>query len=350
MIRPSLMATLSLNTASLQSIDRHQRLLSKAQIELSTGRHDDLGIHLGARTGSSVMMRNEQAHLQAIVDANAIVRARIDVSQSSLASVASAAQEFFGLLASAGDSQVSPTVLRQQAAAGLSGIIDALNVSVDGVHLFGGINTDVAPVLDDFSTPTSLARQASDSAFYATFGMTPTDPALAFVSASSMQAFLDTTHDSLFALPAWQASWSRASDQVIRSRISARELVETSTTVNAPAVRQVVQAFAMIAQMGIEHMSPGTTNVVVQKARDLVAAALPGLTGLQSSLGSASAAIKGADERMGAQVNLMAGFINEQEGVDSAEIAERIARLTQGLEAAYAITARLHRLSLLNEI
>ena len=70
------------------------------------------------------------------------------------------------------------------------------------------------------------------------------------ITAAQMQTFLDTTFDAEFASPAWNANWSTASDQTMRSRISTTEIVDTSVSANEPAFRKLAMAYTMLSDLG----------------------------------------------------------------------------------------------------
>ena len=59
--------------------------------------------------------------------------------------------------------------------------------------------------------PTSAAKTAIDQAFQTTFGVLPSDPAAANISASAMQSFLSGPFAALFPGASWSADWSSAS-------------------------------------------------------------------------------------------------------------------------------------------
>jgi len=346
-MKTSLVSTSAISLAAQLSVARLQAQLVDAQKEVSTGRYADVGATLGNKTGQSVSMRQEQARLQAIIDSNGPVATRLDATQSTLKSIASQAQSFLNdLMASrTGDVQSS---LQGEAASGLKSLIGMLNAQIDGTYLFAGINADVRPVADYSETPPSANKQAVDDAFFAAFGISQSDAGVANISADDMQSFLDTSFADLFKDPAWKSTWSQASDQNVRSRISNSELIDTSANANNDAIRALVSAYTMVAGVGTSKLNEGAYQKVVDKAAELVGSAMQGLTGMQADLGTVQQRVTDANSRMTAQQDIITTHIGALEGVDPYEASSRLNSLMTQIETAYSMTARIQKLSLLN--
>ena len=140
------------------------------------------------------------------------------------------------------------TIIAQPASANLQSLIATLNVTMDGQYLFGGINTGTAPMQD--YAPGSPSKMAVDAAFLATFGFAQNSPTASSITAAAMQTFLDTTLAAQFANPAWGTNWSTATDQVMRSRISTTQTIDTSVSANEPAFRKLAMAYTMLSDLG----------------------------------------------------------------------------------------------------
>ena len=346
------MKTTSISTSAIAaatrlSLSKLQLQLVDAQKEVSTGRHADVGASLGAKAGQTVSLRQEHTRLQSIVDSNASVATRLDTSQAALKSIADDAQAFIQQLSSAriGDVQ---GVLQGQGRAALASLIGTLNTDVQGAFLFAGINADVKPVADYDQNPPSAAKQAVATAFTAAFGISQSDPAVANISAADMQTFLDTTFANLFADPAWSSDWSQASDQNVRSRISSSEMIDTSTNANLDAFRKLASAYTMVADLGTANLNQDAYQKVVDQATKLTTAAIQGLTTAQANLGDAQQRITGANDRMAIQQDIITTHIGALENVDPYEASSRLTALMTQVETAYAVTARIQKLTLLN--
>lgn len=336
----------ALSETTRLSLMKAQARLATAQKEVTTGRHADVGASLGFMAGQTVSLRNEHARLSTISDANSVAKTRISSTQAVLDGLADDAQTFIGALIGARSSDTGAQIVAIEARARLTSLVNGINTAVEGVHVFAGINTDFAPLSDYFADPPTLARQAVANAFLAAFGITQTDPAAVGITAADMQTFLDGAFDALTDEPAWSASWSTASDQAITSRISTGETIATSVSANAGAIRKLVSAYVMVADLGAERLNEGAFQAIVDTAVRTAGAAIQQLTGLRTALGIAEERIASADQRMSIQKDVLANHITNLESVDPYEASLRVTSLLTQIETAYALTARLHEMSL----
>lgn len=347
-MKTTFISNLSMTEASRRSLAQLQVDLVKAQKEVTTGRHADVGLALGHRTGQSVSLRYDHARLTAIIDTNGLVEARLDTTQHLLGSVLEVAQGFLASAIASQNGQIGADVVQPDARAALQALIGSLNSTFNGAHLFAGVNTDVEPLSDYFSDPPSAARSATGAAFLAEFGVSQSSPLADAIPAADMEAFLDTGFAALFDDPAWSSDWSAASDQAIRSRISVSELVDTSVSANHQAFRKLAMAFAMVADLGLENLNGEAARTVLTTATRVVGDAIGELAGLQANLGTVQQQVSRASERMAVQTDILTSRINALETVDPYEAATRVNALLAQIETSYALTGRLQGLSLLN--
>jgi flagellar hook-associated protein 3 FlgL len=346
-MKTSFVSTSALADAARLSLNNLQSKLVDAQKEVATGRLADVGAALGYRTGQAVSLRQDHARLTAIIDTNGTVATRLDATQATLKQLVDNGQAFVSELLAARSASTGPRVAQQQAQTGLQALIDTLNTAADGAFLFSGINTDVKPVTGYYDTG-AANRQAVADAFQAAFGMTQSDPGVATITAADMQAFLDGPFAALFDDPQWSGTWSSASDQNVRSRISSSELIQTGTNANEQAFRKLASAYTMVADLGTANLSQDAFQAMVDKATTMATQAIADVSLIAADLGTAQERVKNANDRMSLQVDIMINHINALEGVDSFEASTRLSDLMTQVETAYAMTARIQKLSLLN--
>jgi flagellar hook-associated protein 3 FlgL len=344
----TLISTDALSSPTRLSLRQLQAKLVQTQKEISTGRLADVGLTLGYQTGQTVSLRQELSRLQTITETNGIASMRLDAAQSSLKSLVDGAQAFVSQLVGARATTSTAAVIAGEAKTGLQALTDVANTTVDGAYVFAGINGDVKPIADYFGNPPSAAQQAVGTAFQSAFGTTPNGPGANTITGAQMQTFLDGPFAALFADPAWGATWSQASDQNVKSRISTSELIETSTNANEAAFRKLASAYTMVADLGVESLNAEAYQAVIDKATTLAGSAVQDLTTLQGALGTSQERIENANAHMTIQVNLITNHIGALEGVDMAEASTRVSTLLTQIETAYAMTARIQQLSLLN--
>jgi flagellar hook-associated protein 3 FlgL len=346
-MKTSFISTSALSEGTRLALAKLQAKLTDAQKEVSTSRLADVGASLGYQTGQAVSLRQDHARLSAIIDANSAVTTRLDGTQAALKQLVGNAQAFVSQLLAARSVESGPHVAQQQAQTGLQAFVDTVNTAANGAYLFSGINADAKPLADYYVAGASN-RQAVANAFQAAFGMAQTDPGVNTIAAANMDNFLDGAFAGLFAGTAWTSNWSAASDQNIRSRISTSELVETSSNANEQAIRKLASAYTMVADLGVEGLGQQTFQTVIDKAVTLATEAIGDLSLVAADLGTAQERVKNANERMGIEVDIMTKHIGSLEGVDPYEASTRLSQLMTQIETAYAMTARVQKLSLLN--
>lgn len=341
-------STAALTEATRIALSKAQIKLVEAQKELSTGRHADVGITLGSSTARTISLRQEFARLQTIIDTNGVVDARLSLSQTTLQTLQEDAQTYLDAMIAARDTALAPGVAQTQADDTLKAFTGLMNESFAGQYIFSGINTDVAPLTNYYDTPTSAARQAVADAFQNFFGFALGSAGAGTITASDMEAFLDGPYADLFEPAAWSSTWSSASDQNVKSRVSNTELIETSANANDQAFRKLARAFTMVSDLGLDALSTAAAKVVFDKTVTLTSEAITDVNTVRSALGLAQNRATRSSERLALQKDILSTDVSRLESVDPAEVSTRLAALTVQIESSYAITARIQNLSLLN--
>lgn len=341
-------STKALNDANRTAVLKLQNRLLIAQKELASGRLADVGATLGARTTETISLRQDISRLNATIDTNASVTARLDITQAGLTGLSSTVEGFIDTLIGVRESETGPAIAANQAKAALTSFTATLNTSLAGAFLFGGENVEEQPINDYFADPASPNKQAVDNAFQSFFGFSQDDPQVENITPSQMQTFLDTTFAAQFEEPQWSQNWSNASDENVRNRISSSEIVETSTNANEAAFRKLAMAYTMIGDLGVENMSRETFTVVANAATGIAGQAVQDLAVEQAKLGTAEGRVATANTRMDAQIDILTGQVNELEAVDPFDAAVRVTSLLTQVETAYSLTARVQQMTILN--
>jgi flagellar hook-associated protein 3 FlgL len=339
----------TLNIAYLlrDSITRSQLDLSKAQTELVSGRHADVGLTLGSGTGRDLLWRVEIGAMQQLADTNKLASVRADVSQSAMDAIRDLAGKFLATITGARNADHGQELAKTAARSALDQLTGLLNTAHDGQYLFGGTNTGTAPLADYAASP---AKTSVDAAFAAAFGMSQDDPAVVNITAAGMAAFLDTQFAALFDPAGWSANWSSAADRPLMTRIDGNQRVQASTNANGEPFRQLAQALAMVAELGAPGLNQSAFETIVDKALSLTSGAIAGVGAEQSRLGLAQNDISAANERLGRRLGAVMATVRNVESVDNYEAATRVNALMTQLETSYTLTGRISRLSLLNYI
>jgi flagellar hook-associated protein 3 FlgL len=227
-----------------------QSQLTNAMTEESTGQYANLGLQLGDQSGYELSLKEQVGQLQTLTTGNSVVSTGLSTAQSALSAIQKSAQTTLDNLTAwtpAGDSGPSLQNMGQSA---LESLIASANTTSGDQYVFGGINSASAPMADYSSTPASAAKTAIDQAFQTTFGVLPSDPGAANISASAMQSFLSGPFAALFQGASWSADWSSASSVNTSAEIAPGQTVTTSTNANQPGFQQLAQAYAMLSEFG----------------------------------------------------------------------------------------------------
>jgi flagellar hook-associated protein 3 FlgL len=336
----------SISTTLRISASKSQVAIGKAVKEATTGRLADVGAQLGALAGRDVTLRAELLDMEKIVDTNSLVGGRLDVAQERISQLIGTAESFQKDLLAARNSANGGGIIGQSATSNLDSLLTTLNVAMDGQYLFGGINTAQQPM-----TPYeagSPSKTAIDAAFTAAFGFPPGDAAAINITPAAMENFLDNAFAAEFSDPAWGANWSSASDQVMRSRISTTQTVDSSVSANDKAFRKLTMAYTMLSGLDLTSLNQSTFQAVTDKALLVVADSISDLASVGARLGTSQEQTTNATSRLKVQVDIVNKQVNAMEVVDPEEASVRVTSLRNQLEMSHALTAQIQNLSILN--
>jgi flagellar hook-associated protein 3 FlgL len=323
-----------------------QSQLASAMTEESTGQYANLGLQLGDRSGYELSLKEQVGQLQALTDGNSLVSTSLSTAQSALQAIQSNAQTTLNDLAAWTQGANSGASLQNMGQSALKSLIGSTNATSGDQYVFGGINTAVAPMADYYSTPASAAKTAIDEAFQPAFGVLPSDPAAAGISASAMQSFLSGPFAALFDGASWSANWSSASSTNTSAEIAPGQTVTTSTNANQPGFQELAQAYAMLSEFGGSQLSSDAQQAVATAASSLVSQGVDSMINAQAALGSTQSAVASANSSMSSQLTILQGEIGNLDNVNPTATAAQITSLTNQIQMAYELTARLQQLNL----
>ena len=321
---------------------RMQSELVRLSKETTTSRFADVGMELGIRTGASARLHIDMTALASISISNAAASARLSETSAALDRIASGADDLMQQLIVGRD---SGDWSQLQASNALQSFIATTNMSGTGGFLFGGINSAVKPMADFDDGP----QAAIAAAFQAKFGVAIGDAGAADISAADMTDFLDNEFSALFDDPQW-STWSSASDQAVRSRVTPTETLDTSVSANQPAMRKLAMVYAMAAGLGADALGSEAREALNGKAIEVLGGAVSDLTALRADVGVAAKRVTDASDRVELQKSLIESRISTMEGVDPAEAKVKLDTISTQIEMSYSLTAKLLQISILNYV
>ena len=323
-----------------------QSSLATAMTEESTGQYANLGLELGEQSGYELSLKERVGLLQTLTSNNSIVSTSLSTAQSALSAISSSAQTTLSNLTAWTPGANSGASLQNIGQSALQSFIASANATSGDQYVFGGINSAAAPIADYYSTPASAAKSAIDQEFQTAFGVLPSDPAAANISASAMQGFLSGPFAALFQGASWSADWSSASSDNTNAEIAPGQTVTTSTNANQPGFQALAQAFAMLSEFGGSELSGTAQQAVATAASSLVSQGVDSITNIQAELGSSQSAITSANNSMSSQLTILEQQIGSFDNVDANVTAAQISSLTNQIQMAYELTSRLQELNL----
>lgn len=339
-MRTTFISTRAMSEATRLTLVKSQERLANASKEVITGRHADVEVALGYKTGQVVSFRQDLTRLKSITDSNNVAKVRLDITQAALSNIVEIGTKLNNSSITYSSNFADGQLVQDDARGQLNALLDKLNSSADGAYIFAGINSDVRPVTEYFGTAAQTAVQTAFAALGPPQSITP----------AAMEAFLADggPFDTLFADPNWAANWSSASDTNIRSRISTSEMIDTSTNANEQVFRNMMKAAVMMADLSAADLQPETLKVVAERATTVMGGVVRGLGTMQGTLGISQQRINDSNEKMSIQQDIITARINVLEGVDVNEASVRLTALEQQIELSYSITGRLQRLNILD--
>jgi flagellar hook-associated protein 3 FlgL len=330
----------------LLPVQQAQAQLATATTEESTGQYANLGLQLGDQSGYELSLKEQVEQLQALTAGNSVVSTNLSTAQAALSSMSASAKTTITDLTSWTASANSGAQLQTIGQSALQELISSGNATSGDTYVFGGINSATAPLADYFSSSTSAAKTAVDQAFQSEFGCLPTDAAAADITASQMQSFLSGSFADLFSGSNWTSDWSSASSVNTTAEIAPGEKATTSTNTNTTAFQQLAEAYTMLAEFGGSSLSSSTQQAVASAATSLITKGQSSLTDAQAALGATQSQVTDANSAMSAQLTLVEQRGNTLDDVDQTATAAQITSLTNQIQMAYELTARLQQLNL----
>ncbi|MFM8747618.1 MAG: flagellar hook-associated family protein [Aestuariivirga sp.] len=330
--------------ASRFSIAQSQTRLEKAHTEASTGRHADIGIALGAQTGSSIRMRIELSAAEFSIASMKQAAAKADITQTSLTALNTLSEKFRSTLTAARNGENGRSVAITAAASSIDAMQDILSASHDGQYLFSGLNVDTAPLKPYQDGP----RLAVVAAFEAEFGFPPDDPAAASLAKPQIESFIEESLDAVFNGAGWAAEWSNATDTTQGFRLSPDQNLSLSASANAEFSRKLAQSLSIVDVLGESKISTAAFEAAVDAALAKISETQIAIGREQTRIGFGQATLKDSEPLLIEKKNSLTSSIQALESVDSYEVATRVTLLMTQLESSYALTARIGRMSLLS--
>ncbi|MEI7601822.1 MAG: flagellar hook-associated family protein [Aestuariivirga sp.] len=321
-----------------------QKRLAEAQVEAATGRHNDVGLRLGGRTGTDLSFRLQSAEIEQATSSMQQASLKAETAQTALFAMSTLADRFRSTVGGARNASNGRTLSAEFAASTLDSLHSVVSVTQDGQYLFSGLASEAPPLTEYSAGP----RQALIDAFQSTFGFAPDDTAAAGLNSSQISDFIDGAFSSLFTGTGWSTTWSAASDETQKFRLPSGESVDLSATANSAFAQTLTKSLTIMELLGNSKIGAEALMAASDKAMSLASQAQIQIVSEQARIGIEQVRLKDTQVVLDQRKLNLTKAVTALESVDPYEAAVRVNLLMTQLEGSYALTSRISRMSLLS--
>lgn len=352
--------TLSTYYASIRSrrlvADLSQKL-ARAGREASTGLREDVHRSLGRSAASQATeLHASLQRVEGFITSNQMLADRMGTTATALGAIRASAQEVLDLAAPNKDSAVlTAGALQAAAKAALQEIMPMANTTYSGIALFAGVDSGETPLAawDKVNDATGLAPQDVIDAIVAGGPASAADATAKADALKDIFGSADPADPRRFEATFFRGTPLKDAGGNDNPRVSARIDDEAKMThgvqANDPAFTETLRGLAMIASTDVSKITdPDAYKAWMNSAVDALSGGVGKMLTAESRLGAQQNTLERMMQNQQSRVDLYNSRILDIEGVDPYEAATRVTNLQNQLEASYAVTARLSKLSYLN--
>ncbi|WP_300420839.1 flagellin [uncultured Hyphomonas sp.] len=314
-----------LMTASLgQHISELRTQIGKTSTEATTGRYEDLTLHLSGRIGKAMLGQKALADISTDREVLNLRASRLSLIQTSLGTVQESSSGIAANMLSAigGEHETDVGIAARDAKAALSASLSSLNARYGDRFLFAGDATSTLPFSDQSALLADIeliADSATDSADFA------------------------TQLDDYFTSPT--GGWLQ---NIYQGSTTASD--PESVTADNDAIKSLIRDLTVLAISGPDGplASLDGYKTLVQETSLSLSSSETQITNLRADLGVYEERNAIEQKTLDTEETLLTASLNDLTARDQYEAATELQSLQTTLEASYLITARLSQLSLLN--
>jgi flagellar hook-associated protein 3 FlgL len=335
-------STSSFSAALRYAVSAIRRETAQRQTELQTGAMADAGLDLGASIGRLTVLSGDVSRISSIVSSNNLAAARLETTQASLDAVRAGLETLAETFGAGVQTTQTRSIAAQAARNALAGFTSALNASVNGEHVFAGINSSEPPFAD--ASGMQAVTQV-DAAFLAYFGFDKSDAATTSITSVDFNTFLETAVAPIFESAVWESSITSAANDPIIGRITLIGKEAISVTANEPTARSAFYASAIAAAFLDQPINQDVAQTLVRAATEKVLEASQHTSSLSAKAGLMQARVAEASDRMSRLSDIFEKAVSKQTAVDPYETSLRLNELLNTLESTILVSQRIQNLS-----
>jgi flagellar hook-associated protein 3 FlgL len=354
----SVVGTLSTLTAAKfrrDTVADIQQRLDRAGKEMSTGRKSDVHAALGLRSGELLSVRSSAASNENFLTGNRLLANKMEMMATAMGGVRGTLQDFLEIaIAHRGAPGPTAKQVAQSARAAYDQVVSQLNVTYQGAHLFSGTESGRVP-LQTWGQADAMTGFAPRDVLDDIIDAGLLDAADASAKLGEVaQVFSSTTGGP----EDFEASFFNGTPLLdgggdpsprLTARIDEATVMTYGVQANDPPFAKALQGLAMLASVDPATVSDADAyEIWVDAAIEAVLTGVDGIRDAETLLGTQQRTLDETITRQEDRGDVYERHIGVLEGVDAYEAATRVTQLSTQLEAAYAVTARISRLSFLD--
>ena len=329
--------------------------LARTSREIATGRVSDSYAALGRGSAEAIAVRMEAERNEGFLGANKLLSGRLEVTSDALSGIRAAGQGVLDMAISANDGRAADIgALRTLAAAAIDSVANAAGISLGGTFLMSGTAGDQRP-LRGWAEAAADTGQSPRDVIEGITGGTLVDAADAADKADRIAAVFsgtDPVRSNNFEGAFYAGTPALAGDGSASERVSTRVAGDTvlahGVQANDPGVREILRGLSMLASVDPATVPDDAWSEWIGTAVKALSSGVDQVQSAEVKLGLQRAQLDDVITRQQDRVTLFATELDALEGVDGYEAATRLTQIQTQLEASYAVTARLSRMSFLN--
>lgn len=298
-------STAGAHAALVQYMLKNESALNSAEVQEATSAKATTYAGLSTAGGNVKLLVNLESEVSysstLITNADNAVT-KIDAIASDITSISSIATSLKTAISEAmSTDQTSRSTYQEEASGWLTDVASILNDTYGGQYLFGGSDTNHAPVSVDSSTyPAQTSSSGADTSYYS------------------------------------------GNDTLATVRLSSTQSVSYGVTAGDPSIEKLMRAMSMIS-----NTNP-LDDTTLTTALDLVNDASDGLSDISQTLSDTSSRIQKASSHLSDINSFATTQSSDLKSVDLAEVSTTVTTLQTSLEATMQAIAASQKMSLAN--
>lgn len=281
----------------LQHISVTQSTLNNDQVQISSGYVSQTFDGLNGNVEQFISLNAQVARLQNYHQGNSIATSQIQTTNNAINTMISVANSLKSLMVAQMSGTSNSASFTQQVNSNRDALIGQLNSTYQGKYIFGGTNTNTAPVVSPL--PDSVESGVPDAGYY------------------------------------------QGSQQNVTFRISDGQVLTNTIRADNPAFQQIFAAINLVNGADV-------STEKLQQAEDLLDQGIQGLIGLQSTSNANLVQVQQVDSQSETVRIYYQSLSETMSKPDVVALSTKVAQDQSVLQASFSAFARISSLSLAN--